>query len=188
MLADQQGHLYITQGFMTAGSPETRASTGWYRYDIASQQWHRLAPLPQGLGYTLLVRDNNGSIFMFGGSDDAGQQQQSQQIYRYNTPGDSWETMHATLPHPLSGAASCEMSTGQIIAIGGYGNTSQIGPGQARQVNLYDMHWQTLPVSPFGHAEMGNALCDNNGHIFVERGADATHRPTVDFWELSLTG
>ena len=125
---------------------------------------------------------------MFGGSDDAGQQQQSQQIYRYNTLGDSWETMHATLPHPLSGAASCEMSTGQIIAIGGYGNTSQTGPGQARQVNLYDMHWQTLPVSPFGHAEMGNALCDNNGHIFVERGADATHRPTVDFWELSLTG
>jgi len=188
MLADQQGHLYITQGFMTAGHPATRASTGWYRYDIASQQWHKLAPPPQGLGYTLLVRDNNGTIFMFGGSDDAGQQQQSQQIYRYNVPGDSWQTMQATLPRPLSGAASCEMSTGQIITIGGYDNTAQSGPAQARQVNLYDMQWQTLPVPPFGHAEMGNALCDNNGHVFVERGADATHRPTVDFWELSLTG
>ena len=188
MLADQQGHLYITQGFMTAGHPETRASTGWYRYDIASQQWHRLAALPQGLGYSLLVRDNNGSIFMFGGSDDAGQQQQSQQIYRYNTLGDSWQTMQASIPQPLSGAASCEMSTGQIIAIGGYGNTAQSGSAQAKQVNLYDMHWQTLPAPPFGHAEMGNALCDNNGHVFVERGSDATHRPTVDFWELSLTG
>lgn len=187
MLADQQGHLYITQGFMTAGRPETRASTGWYRYDIASQQWHRLAPLPQGLGYTLLVRDNNGSIFMFGGSSDAGQQQQSQKIYRYNTLGDSWEPMQTSLPQPLSGAASCEMSTGQIIAIGGYGNTAQTGPAQARQVNLYDMHWQTLPVPPFGHAEMGNALCDNDGHVFVERGSDKTHRPTVDFWELSFT-
>jgi serine/threonine protein kinase len=188
MLADQQGHLYITQGFMTAGHPETRASTGWYRYDIASQQWHRLAALPQGLGYTLLVRDNDGSIFLFGGSNDAGQQQQSQQIYRYNTLGDSWQTMQASLPQPLSGVASCEISAGQIIAIGGYGNTVQSGPTQARQVNLYDMHWQTLPIPPFGHAEMGNALCDNNGHVFVERGSDATHRPTVDFWELNLSG
>jgi serine/threonine protein kinase len=188
MLADQQGHLYITQGFMIAGHPETRASTGWYRYDIANQQWHQLASLPQGLGYTLLARDNNGSIFMLGGSRDAGQQQQNRQVYYYDINRDSWETMPATLPHSLSGAAICQMSTGQIIAIGGYNDASPTASGQAWQFNLYGTHWQTLPVPPFGQTEMGNALCDNHGNVFVERGADATHRPTRDFWELSLTG
>src|ERR1022692_713998 len=114
---------------MTAGHAEAQANTGWYRYDIASQQWHRLARLPQGLGYTLLTSDDNKAIFMLGGSTDAGQMQQSTQIYRYNIAEDSWLLLTAALPGPLSGAASCTMrSREQMIVIGGYGNTPLSAP------------------------------------------------------------
>src|SRR6266571_2304624 len=84
MIADQQGHLYITQGFMQAGNPHVLASTGWYRYDINNQQWHTLAPLPTGLGYVVLASDGRGSILLFGGSTDAGQSSPTEQVYRYN--------------------------------------------------------------------------------------------------------
>ncbi|HCI81151.1 MAG TPA: hypothetical protein DHW02_15850, partial [Ktedonobacter sp.] len=80
MLADMSGHLYITQGFLKSG--DTQATTGWYRYDIATGQWHTLAPLPAGLGYVILAPDADGSILLIGGAFDSGQQHQSQAMYR----------------------------------------------------------------------------------------------------------
>ena len=186
MFADQQGHLYISQGFMQAGHPEALAGTGWYRYDIASRQWQQRAPLPQGLGYTLLTSDGGGSIYLFGGSSDVGQQQQTDRIYRYDTTRDNWELMHAKLPHPLSGASGCTTSIGQLVTIGGYTSGHMNEAGQAWLLHLYSMQWQALPAPPFGHAEMGAAACDDKGHVFVERGADANHHPTLDFYELTL--
>jgi len=46
MIADQDGHLYLSQGFMQTGNPQAQAGSGWYRYDIPTGQWHTLAPLP----------------------------------------------------------------------------------------------------------------------------------------------
>ncbi|HLX40912.1 MAG TPA: serine/threonine-protein kinase, partial [Ktedonobacteraceae bacterium] len=90
MIADQQGHLYITQGFMKAGNPRTLASNGWYRYDSASGQWHTLAPMPLGLGYVVLAPDGNGGILLLGGATNAGQNLSTMQIYRYNIATNTW--------------------------------------------------------------------------------------------------
>src|SRR6266487_348943 len=64
VIADQHGHLYITQGFTHAGDTHTLAGNGWYRYDIATGQWHVLKPLPVGVGYAILAPDETGHIFM----------------------------------------------------------------------------------------------------------------------------
>lgn len=185
MLADGQGHLYITQGFMKGGHPQEQAGTGWYRYDIVTKNWHQLAPLPVGLGYTVLTTDNAGAILLFGGAYDAGQQKRAAQIYRYDIANDSWELMTATAPGPLSGASSCPLQQGKLVVIGGEPGNATNQAGQAWLVNLYTLHWQALTPPPFGNSMLGNAVCDGEGHAFVERGADTTNRPTQDFWELT---
>jgi serine/threonine protein kinase len=185
MFADEQGHLYITQGFMKGGQPTAKAGNGWYRYDIATKQWHQLAPLPTGLGYTILTTDNTGAMLLFGGANDAGQHQRVNQIYRYDIANGSWAQMTATTPTPLSGASSCILETGKMVVVGGRANDASSSQGQSWLVDLYTLHWQPLAPPPFGSATLGNAMCDGNGHALVERGADSTARPTQDFWELT---
>ena len=82
MWADQQGHLYLTEGFLTPGSPYALAGTGWYRYDIASGLWHNLTSLPVGLGYVQLAQDASGKYHPVG----------------RNTRRRSTRTIHANLP------------------------------------------------------------------------------------------
>ena len=90
LFADQQGHLYLTQGFMHAGNPHDHAGNGWYRYDIAEDRWQRLADIPRGLGYGALTDDGQKHILLFGGTEDAGQKHPTATIYRYDIANDSW--------------------------------------------------------------------------------------------------
>ncbi len=186
MLADQQGHLYLTQGFMKAGDPHARAGTGWYRYDIGSGQWHTLAPLPGGLGYVLLTFDNDGGILLLGGAMDAGQRVQTDRIYRYDIAGDTWTQEQATLPQPLSGAAGCSNTPDLMVVVGGYDATHNMGLSQVWLVNLRTLRWTKLATLPSGGSVLGTAVCDGMGHVFVERGADSLDRPTLDFWNLTI--
>lgn len=184
ILVDKQDHLYITQGFTRAGRPGAQAGTGWYRYDIDTEQWHQLAPLPAGLGYTLLAADNHGSIFIFGGATDAGQQQPTDQAYRYDITRNSWNQVSGPLPHEISGASGCIIRSGELFLVGGYNAMPPTGPAEAWQVNLTTLKWQRLPAAPFDSAELGNAVCDGNGHVYIERGGNGMHHPTSDFWEF----
>lgn len=186
MLSDQPGHLYILQGFMTAGNPDAQAGTGWYRYDLESAQWQHLAPLPQGLGYGMLASDNNGGILLLGGARDAGQRHQTSAIYRYDIVHNTWTKMQATLPQPLSGATGCLINPDQFVVLGGYSAVHKNGLRHAWVFNPRTLHWQDLPVPPFGGSVFGAAACDAEGHIFVERGASDPQSPTRDFWELVL--
>ncbi len=90
MIADQQGHLYITEGFTAPGNPHALAGTGWYRYDIASGRWETLAALPVGAGYVILAPDGQGGILMIGGAKDAGEHMPISQLYRYDTQQNTW--------------------------------------------------------------------------------------------------
>ncbi|HLZ59461.1 MAG TPA: protein kinase [Ktedonosporobacter sp.] len=186
MVADQQGHLYITQGFMKGGDPLAQADTGWYRYDIATSQWHQLAPMPTELGYMILTLDNNGGIISMGGAADAAQHNQSNKIYRYNINNDSWTQVQATTPLPLSGAASCQDQPGQVIVVGGYDATHDKGLAQSWLVDLSTFHWTLLEPLPLGGSILGAAACDEAGHVFMERGANDQYHPTPDFWEMAL--
>jgi serine/threonine protein kinase len=186
MLADQQGHLYISQGFMIPGNPHTVAGRGWYRYDIASGQWHTLAPLPLGLGYVVLAPDGRGGILMLGGSRDAGQHLPTQQVYRYDIQQNTWTLEQATAPMPLSGVASCLDGQGHLVIIGGYDYMHNTSLDSAWRFDLHTLQWQALPPLPSGGSLLGAAACDGMGHIYLERGANTTTRPTADFLELTI--
>ena len=185
MLADQHGHLYITQGFMSPGRPEQMAGTGWYRYDIETGQWHQLASLPAALGYITLAADNSGTILLIGGANDAGQHDQQKSIFRYNISSDSWSQLAVTTPQPMSGTASCTIWPNQLMIVGGYDNTSGIGSRVAWLFNTQTLHWKRLPQLP-GGSVLGAATCDGNGHAFIVRGVDQPTTPTHDFWEAIL--
>lgn len=186
LLADQQGHLYVTQGFMTPGEAETRAGTGWYRYDIAANSWETLAPLPKGLGYAHVSFGKQGQILLFGGAVDAGQVSQSQDIYRYDISTDSWTRLSQPLPGPISGMVGCTVTPDQIVIAGGYDSSHH---GGTEKVWLFDIRteaWQALPDFPPGGLFLGTAACDGQGHFYLSRGAGDSQKPTRDFWLLTL--
>ena len=186
MLADQHGHLYIAQGFMTAGNPHGLASTGWYRYDIASGQWHTLAPLPSGLGYSILASDNAGGILLLGGAQDVGEYLPSRQVYRYDIAQNSWTTEATTSPVPVSGASSCLNTPNQLVVIGGYDAKANQTSGQTWLVDLHTLLWTPASSIPSGGSFLGAAACDGAGHAYLSRGANNPSTPTPDFWELTL--
>src|SRR5579872_1312771 len=160
MVADQQGHLYITQGFMKAGNPRTLAGTGWYRYDISTGQWHALAPLPLGLGYVVLAPDSNGSILLLGGATNAGQNLSTMQVYRYNIVKNSWTTESTAAPEALSGSASCLNGPDQLVIIGGYDSVHGKSLDQTWLFNLHTLQWTPLAPLPSGGSLLGAAACD----------------------------
>lgn len=186
LLADQQGHLYLTQGFMKAGDPQGQGGRGWYRYDIATNQWHALAPLPASLGYVILAPDSAGGILLIGGATDAGESQTSQAIYRYDITGNSWTLEPLSAPSPLSGAASCLNSPQQLVIIGGYDTAHNASLTQTWLVDLHTLRWQSLAPVPGGGSLLGTAACDGSGHVYVTRGANNPSKPTADFLELTV--
>lgn len=189
MLADQQGHLYITQGFMRPGDPQAHAGTGWYRYDIASGRWHILAPLPVGLGYIALASDDAGGIVLLGGAMDAGQHLPSTHIYRYDITNDAWTKDQVSSPLAFSGAASCVDGQGHMVIVGGsagYDTASERVLAQSWLVDLYTLHWQALAPLPSGGSLLGTAACDGHGHVFLVRGANDSGNPTTDFLMLTV--
>ncbi len=184
MLADQQGHLYITQGFLRSGDARVRAGTGWYRYDIASGQWHLLAPLPLGIGYVVLTMNSDGDIFLMGGSTDAGQHNPQDRIYRYDRVQNVWIQAQTRMPQPMSGTASCLVRPDEVAVVGGYDRVHNQGLKQSWLFNLQSLRWESLPVLPTGGSVLGAAACDGNGQVYLERGASDPRVPTRDFLEL----
>ncbi len=189
MVADQQGHLYMTQGFLKPGDPQARAGTGWYRYDIASGHWQVLTPLPIGLGYVALAADGAGGIMLLGGAQDAGQHLPSTRIYRYDITGNTWAEEQAVSPLALSGAASCTDGHGEMVIVGGsagYAGGHERVLGQSWLVDLQTLRWQPLAALPTGGSLLGAAACDGEGHAFLVRGANDAGHPTADFWGLTI--
>lgn len=186
MLADQQGHLYLTQGFLVPGSPSAQAGDGWYRYDIASNSWHTLAKLPVGLGYVQLALNASGNIILLGGSRDAGQHEPSTQIYLYNVGQNSWTLEPQTAPDHISGGEGCSDGQGDLVVIGGYNATLSQSFNAAWLLNLQTLKWHPLTPLPGGGSVLGTASCDGHGHVYVTRGANDPAKPTQDFLELTL--
>jgi serine/threonine protein kinase len=186
MLTDQQGHLYLTEGYQKAGDPAVEAGTGWYRYDIASDTWQTLAPLPVSLGYATLVYDANGNILLLGGATDAGQTHQSERIYRYDITHNQWLQQPFTLPHPLSGSASCALDSNHILIVGGYDANRKQGVQETWLFNVRTQHWTQLDPFPKGGSVLGAIACDGHDHAYLIRGASDPRHPTADFWLLTL--
>lgn len=186
MVSDQQGHLYITEGFRVPGNPHALAGSGWYRYDTTTGQWAILASLPGDPGYTTLAPDGQGGILMIGGAKDAGQHLATAQIYRYDTLQNTWSLEPSTAPTSISGAASCFDGQDRLVIAGGYDATHNIVLSSTWLVTLPALSWQKLPDMPPGGSLLGAAACDSQGHMFLERGANNAGQPTGDYLELTV--
>ena len=187
LLADQRGHLYLSEGFLTPGSPSALAGTGWYRYDIATGFWHTLTSLPVGLGYVQLAQDAHGNIILLGGARDAGQHQPSRQVYRYNVAQNSWSLVTtSTTPANMTGGESCADGQGHLVIVGGYNAAQNQSLNTTWQLNLQTLQWKALAPLPGGGSVLGTAVCDRHGHVYASRGADNPAKPTSDFLELTL--
>ncbi len=184
ILADRQGHLYITQGFAHPADPNAQAGIGWYRYNIATAQWNQLATLPVGLGYVLAASDNNGSILLLGGASDAGQQNATNKIYRYDIATDSWTQATDSLPQAISGASGCQAWPGQLVMVGGYDTTHNTGNKNSWLIDLQTLKWRALADLTIGGSVLGTAACDGKGHVFLERGTNNPRLPTNDYREM----
>jgi serine/threonine protein kinase len=186
LLADQKGHLYLTQGFMHAGDPHARAGNGWYRYDIATDHWQRLADIPRGLGYGALATDGQNHILLFGGAEDAAQTHPTATIYSYDIVQDSWSQDPISMPQAISGASSCPIAAGKLALIGGYDRTHQKGLNSVWLFDLHTLKSQALVSFAAGGSVLGASACDALGHAYLVRGADNPLVPTSDFWKLSI--
>lgn len=187
MVADQPGHLYLTQGFMQPFGSHTFAGTGWYRYDIASDQWQILAPLPVGVGYTVLALDRRGGIVMMGGTQDTEEKQGITDIYRYSIASNAWTKEQTAAPQAFNGAASCDLGNGQVVVVGGFDPARNITLDNTWLIDLNTLHSTPLASLP-GGSRLGAAAYDGAGHVYVVRGAsNGANTPTQDFWRLNLT-
>jgi serine/threonine protein kinase len=187
MVVDLHGHIFITQGYLTAGNPRVTAGRGWYQYDTATGNWRILAPLPTGLGYVIPALSSDGNILLQGGATDAGQTQQSSNIYRYNIVQNRWTQMQTRTPLPLSGATSCLISKDQQVVIGGFNATRHAGYNLTWLVNLRTLRWTRLRPLPMGGSLLGAAACDGHNSAYLVRGASDPAHPTNDFWHLTLS-
>ncbi|GCE25976.1 hypothetical protein KDA_14600 [Dictyobacter alpinus] len=186
MFADKQGHLYLTEGFSKAGDSSARAGTGWYRYDSATDHWQRLADLPVGLGYTLLAGDEEGHLLLFGGSEDAGQQLQTNHIYRYDIAHDLWSQSPTSMPVAISAASGCTVMPGKLLLVGGYDKARQKGTNTTWLIDTQTFQTQVLVPFTAGGSVLGASACDGQGRAYVTQGADDPHLPTPEFWQLRL--
>jgi hypothetical protein len=186
LFADQMGHLYLTGGFATPGDRQAPAGTGWYRYNIHTAKWEILTPMLTGLGYVTLAPDGQGGILLIGGSKDAGQRQASSRIYRYDITRNTWVLEPTNAPQAISGAASCLDGHNHLVILGGYNTAQTNALTTAWLVTLNPLNWTALPALPGGGSLLGAAACDGAGHVFLERGANSSGRPTADFLELML--
>jgi hypothetical protein len=186
ILADQRGHLYLSEGFHTPGVPSAQAGTGWYRYDIATRVWHNLARRPIGAGYVLLIRQADGNILLLGGARDAGLHTPLTQIYRYNVIQNTWSKVAQRAPAQITGAESCADGRGNLVILGGYDPLHNLSRNGAWLFNTQTLQWHPLAPLPNGGSILGTASCDTHGHVYVTRGANNPTKPTRDFLELTL--
>jgi N-acetylneuraminic acid mutarotase len=188
MLADQQDHLYLTQGFMHVIKSKTSAGTGWYRYDIVSDQWDSLASLPGvGVAYAVLAADGQGGIVLLGGVTDTEQNHGTNAIYRYQIASDTWTAEQVTAPQAFNGASSCAIGNGQVVVVGGYDPVQQITLNNAWLIDLNTLQSRPLASLPGGGSRLGAAAYDGVGNVYVVRGIISDpDQPSQDFWQLRL--
>jgi N-acetylneuraminic acid mutarotase len=186
ILADQSGHMYVTEGLLTPNAPWSLAVQGWYRYDLSSGQWTNLTSLPVEAAYSHLVFDGHGHILLLGGTSDSAQQKPLDRVYQYNASQNTWTTLPGALPTPLSSSAACADGQGHLVVIGGMDTASTPARKTAWSYDLTAHTWKSLPAMPYGGSLAGAAACDGSGHTYLARGASAPSTPTADFWKLNL--
>ena len=99
----QDSRLYIFGGEQAGGAISADA----FAYNLTTNEWQAIAPLPQPLSNLAATVSPDGRIYVAGGSTPAGDEQSTavtDQLLEYDPVLNLWRTV-ATLPYPVAGAA-----------------------------------------------------------------------------------
>src|SRR5262245_1815316 len=120
------------------------------RYDIKTNSWELLSPMPVAVNHPGTVA-YRGFLYVYGGFNglDVGG---TDGLQRYDPRSDTWTTLTPS-GHP-SGAMALEVVRGRLYAIGGAGNTP------LATVEIYDIaldRWSSGPSMRFAREHIASA-------------------------------
>lgn len=110
---DILGHIYVFGG--AASNNATSVTSTSYRYNVATNAWDTIAPMPVAVRNAVAVTAANGKIYVLGGKGGAGV---VDTVQSYDYVHATW-TIESNLPEPLSFAAAAADGEGRIVLIGG---------------------------------------------------------------------
>jgi len=158
-VAELDGVLYTIGGFE---GPFAGLSGRVEAYDIQTDTWRTLAPLPIS-AHHIGAGVVGGHVYAVGGLSSL-QFNPRGELFRYDTDADAWEP-RASLPTPRGGMVVATVA-GRLHAIGGFGAGSEVADHAA-----YDPvtdTWQTLAPLPAARDHIAGAVID--GFIYVVGG------------------
>jgi N-acetylneuraminic acid mutarotase len=133
------------------------------RYDIASNTWTAVAPLPTARS-DLAAIDHGGKIYAFGGC--MGSFAATNLVDVYNPTTNTWSTAPADMPTPRSSFYGVGKKGNEIYAIGGQDNFVQLAVNEV--YNVAKNTWSTDTPMPSPRAEMG--VVSHGGRIYTVGG------------------
>jgi thiosulfate/3-mercaptopyruvate sulfurtransferase len=192
--AQVDSKVYCIGGYLvtpTPGTPTNRHQA----YDIVSNTWTDLAPLPGSLKLTFSAGAGVGySVYVLGGLDQDGAI--TDRIYRYNTVANTWDdgTVETPLPVGLFSFAAARIGDRIYVCGGLTSKDTSVTANYSASVFAYDTVTRTwdesLPDLPRGRrchsmVALGNKLYVLGGFYFddvAEQDVDLR-----DIWALDTT-
>jgi uncharacterized membrane protein len=135
-----------------------------------------MAPLPAGRAYNAVIADQNGYVYVIGGTSDAGGSTPTNTNYRYHTVTDVWDAM---APVPTTMAAINGIEIAGRIYIPGDGNTAT--------TYVYDIAadtWSTIPANG-GYTARGHYQVVAIGPDLYVLGGVVSGASTTQVWKLN---
>jgi N-acetylneuraminic acid mutarotase len=157
--------IYVMGGWANGTTPNpTNANEA---YNIATESWEQLAPIPVGVQGASAATGPDGTIYLFGGFDSA-------KVFAYDPATDTWSTRQ-DLPRTKAYTATLTASDGTIFVTGGYENpighadyiasTFSYDPATDTWTQLADMlsgrENGAITEGPDGSIYMVGGICNN---------------------------
>ena len=159
------GNALYAIGGRTGGSPCAGGALATVeRYDIATNTWSTVAPLPSARSDLAAVA-HGGRIYVFGGCTNAGAVLADVDVYNPRT--NTWSTAPADMPTARAAMYGAAKKGGTVYVVGGWAPAS----GQLTTNEAYKIAsdtWSASLAMPSARAEMG--VVGHGGRIFTVGG------------------
>jgi subtilisin family serine protease len=142
--------------------------------------WETMAPLPAGRVFNTVVADQNGYVYVIGGTSNAGGTTPTNTNYRYDTNSNTWSTM-APMPASLMSLNGVEVDNKIYI------------PGDATTATtyVYDIatdSWSSIPANGGYTARSQYQIVAMGTDVYVLGGiVAAASASTTEVWVLDTT-
>jgi N-acetylneuraminic acid mutarotase len=174
-----KGFVYVFGG-NTSGDLFNNAIRSTYRYNITTNRWKTLAPMPTPRMGARAVVVGTSQAYVIGGYNSAAGYVGTNEVYNFTT--NHWSP-RAPLANGRYEAVIRRGGNGDIYAVGGFGFGAPSTNDVSREVDRYNPAtntWIRLPDAPTPRYASASAAI--NGKIFVIGGDDpsSTATATVD--------